>query len=508
MKFRYKVLIINIILLSIGIGTVGFFMIDKNFKLALDSQIKNAIEENNMIQSTVEYKLLDAVKSNRSEFLNALSVAGSDVTSSMSANQSAIYIVYDGELIYSNSEDSILYPDALWKNTEIGVKNYVITEDSGIRYIFAASCSTVLDANLNIINRRDITGAYDLMNQQIIYFRFLLVIVVFICSICMFVVSTWLTKPLETLNTVSRSFGEGNYDARVHINSHDEIGSLATTYNQMAQSVSDHVDALKDMIVRQDQFVADFTHELKTPMTSIIGYADTIRSKEMTRENQIMAASYIFSEGKRLESMSRKLLDFIYTKQHSISSEPFFTGRLAEEIAVSVRPALDEKNIRLDINVVNTRLDGDAELLKSSFINLIDNARKASAENSVIIFTGKPAGDVYEFIVQDHGIGISKEHLSRICDEFYMVDKSRSRKEGGAGLGLSLANLVFQCHNARFLIESEPGKGTMMRILFPIYRLNDTMIQDDIPTGKEVISHEEKSQNKAKKQKSKEKSNK
>lgn len=492
MKFRYKVLVINIILLSIGIGTVGFLMIDKNFKLALDSQIKNAIEENNMIQSTVEFQLLDAINGRTSEFIDQLTVTGTEVTSSMSANQSAIFIVYDGSLIYTNSDDSILYPDALWENTEIGKKNYVLTEDTGKKYIFVSSCSTVFDANLNIINRRDITGAYDLMEQQIIYFRFLLVLVVLVCSVCMFVISVWLTGPLETLNMISKSFGEGNYDARADIKSRDEIGSLARTYNQMAQSVSDHVDELKDMIVRKEQFVADFTHELKTPMTSIIGYADTIRSKEMTRENQIMAASYIFSEGKRLESMSQKLFDFIYTKQHDITVEPFMTGKFAEAVSVSVTPSLKEKNISLDMQIENILLTGDTALLKSSFINLIDNARKASEYNSVIRFTGIRTDDIYEFTVQDFGIGISSEHLSRICDEFYMVDKSRSRREGGAGLGLSLANLVFQCHNADFLIESEPGKGTTMRIRFPICTQDETAENNNQEIDREGNKQDEK----------------
>ena len=83
----------------------------------------------------------------------------------------------------------------------------------------------------------------------------------------------------------------------------------------MAQAVSDHVDELNDMVHRREQFVADFTHEIKTPMTSIIGYADTMRSLELPREEQIMALGYIFSEGKRLESMSNKLFDLIYLRQ-------------------------------------------------------------------------------------------------------------------------------------------------------------------------------------------------
>lgn len=469
MKFRYKVLIINIILLSIGIGTVGFFMIEKNFNLALDSQIKNAIEENNLIQSTVEFQLLDAANRSSNELVSQISVAGEEITTNMAANQSLIFIVYDGNLIFTNSTDNTVYPDELWKNAQIGKKNYVIVEENEKKYIYSSSCSTVLSANLNIINKRDITDAYLLMEQQVIYFRFLLIIVILICSICMYLISMWMTRPLETLSKISESFGNGDYDARADIKSHDEVGMLADTYNQMAQSVAEHVEELKDMLVRQDQFVADFTHELKTPMTSIIGYADTIRSKNLSRENQVMAASYIFSEGKRLEAMSMKLFDFIYTKQHNITPQPFWSGRLADEVFQSVSPMLSDKQLKLDMNIENVQLIGDMELLKSSFINLIDNSRKASKNGSVIRFTGTCISDAYEFTVQDYGVGISEEHLSRICDEFYMVNKSRSRSEGGAGLGLSLANLVFQCHNTEFHIESEPNKGTTMRIRFPEY---------------------------------------
>lgn len=480
MKFRYKVLIINIILLSIGIGTVGFFMIDKNFNLALDSQIKNAIEENNLIQSTIEFQLLDAVNNHAGDLISPISSAGKEVTTNMAANQSLIFIIYDGALVFTNSTGGSAYPDGLWKQAQIGKKNYVIVAEGEKKYIYAASCSTVLSANLNIINKRDITDAYLLMEQQIAYFRFLLIIVIFVCSACMYLISLWMTKPLETLSKVSESFGKGDYDARADIKSHDEVGMLAGTYNQMAQSVADHVEELQDMLVRQDQFVADFTHELKTPMTSIIGYADTIRSKNLSRENQVMAASYIFSEGKRLEAMSMKLFDFIYTKQHNITPKPFWSGKLGDEVLQSVAPMLEDKQIKLDMDIQNIQLYGDMDLLKSSFINLIDNARKASASGSIVRFTGVSIADAYEFTVQDYGIGIGKEHLSRICNEFYMVNKSRSRSEGGAGLGLSLASLVFQCHNAEFHIESEPGRGTTMRIRFPEYdKVNDKDIKTE-----------------------------
>lgn len=466
MKFRHKVLVINIILLSIGIGTVGFFMIDKNYQLALNSQIKNTIEENNLIQSAIEYNLLNVLNSSSSEFQTQLGDIGKDVTSSMSANQSTIFIVYDGRLIFTNNESKYQYPDKLWEQTEMGSKNYVIADEDGHQFIYAASANLVSGKSLNIINKREITEVYELMANQDKYFNFLLIIVILTCSIFMFIISYLLTRPLETLNRVSYSFGKGDYSARADIKTHDEVGVLANTYNSMAQAVSDHVDELQDMIVRRDQFVADFTHEIKTPMTAIIGYADTIRSKELSRENQIMAASYIFSEGKRLEAMSMKLFDFIYTKQHSITAVNLTTDRLMQEVAASVSPSLEHKDITLELSVCNCIIKGDIDLLKSSLINLIDNARKASYEHSKIIFSGEILNDSYIITVKDFGIGIGKEHLSRICDEFYMIDKSRSRHEGGAGLGLSLAALVFRSHNAEFKIESVPGEGTSIIITF------------------------------------------
>ena len=106
---------------------------------------------------------------------------------------------------------------------------------------------------------------------------------------------------------------------------------------------------------------------------------------------------------------------------------------------------------------------------KSAFINLIDNGRKASKPGSEIIFSCSVADNLVTIQVQDFGSGIPKEHLDKICDAFYMVDKSRSRKEGGAGLGLSLAALIFDAHSATMKIDSTLGVGTSFAISFPLY---------------------------------------
>ncbi|MBQ8924131.1 MAG: ATP-binding protein, partial [Lachnospiraceae bacterium] len=226
------------------------------------------------------------------------------------------------------------------------------------------------------------------------------------------------------------------------------------------------IDELNDMIKRRDQFVADFTHEIKTPMTAIIGYADTMRSMDLDDEHRIMALNYIFTEGKRLEDMSMKLFDLIYLKNNDIEHNPISAYALGKDVESSAKPMLDKDNISLMTCFEQGTISGDRELLKTVFINLIDNARKASDKDGKIIFTGTKEDDAYIFTVQDFGVGISEQDLDRICDEFYMADKSRSRKKGGAGLGLSLASLILSKHNADLKIESKVGEGTKFIITF------------------------------------------
>jgi signal transduction histidine kinase len=468
MKFRYKVLTINIILLSLALGLVGYLMIRRNFELALDTQIKNAVTLNNLTQSSVEYELLDVINSSAAQISGQLSEIGSRVDSGMISQEATLYIRYGENYLYSGDGQESLIPDALFDELSIGSKHYILTEKDGGKFIYVTSYSAVGNENLYVISKQDISQVYSLMDKQIGYFKLLLFSILLLCSALMYIVSRMLTRPLEKLNVITDEFADGNYDARAEIKSGDEIGLLAEKFNNMALSVSNHVDELNDMIKRREQFVADFTHEIKTPMTTIIGYADTMRSMELEREEQIMSLDYIFSEGKRLEAMSMKLFDLIYLKQHDIEMKPVNTAALGTEIEKIMKPSLERKGLTFSCAFAESIISGDRELLKTVFINLIDNARKASEENSEIIFTGENTDGKYIFTVTDEGCGMTEEAVKHICDEFYMVDKSRSRKEGGAGLGMSLALLILERHGAKLDIDSTPGVGTTMRVTFDI----------------------------------------
>ena len=468
MKFRYKVLIINLFLLSGVLLAVGYIVLKKNYEMALNSRIENAVLENNLAESSIEYSLLDVINRPRYDLGEELNNISGQVYAGMMNEVSDLIILYSDKTVFSSS-DGISIPDGLTTRVEDNIKNYMIREENGRLYIYITSFCTIDNGMLNIITRHDISELNHFIQKSVNDYRNLSLIILAGATIIIYVISYFLTKPLEKLNRVTDAFAGGNYKERISVKGHDEVALLSDKFNRMADSVEGHINELNDMIKRRDQFVADFTHEIKTPMTAIIGYADTMRSMDLSEDQRIMALSYIFSEGKRLEDMSMKLFDLIYLRSNEIEKKPLSSTALGNDVINSVQPILSSSKISIEKNFDQGIIYGDKELLKTVFINLIDNARKASESGSRIIFSGCSYEDGYSFIVRDFGVGIEKKDLDRICDEFYMVDKSRSRKKGGAGLGLSLAALIIDKHDAKMDIESEPGKGTKITVSFKIH---------------------------------------
>ena len=226
---------------------------------------------------------------------------------------------------------------------------------------------------------------------------------------------------------------------------------------QQAEELEGEVKLLEEAAERREEFIASFAHELKTPLTAIIGYADMLRSREMSPKNRFTAAGYIFSEGKRLEALSLKLMEIIVSGKFDA---PYFI----REVAAVTVPSLASDGMTLDMRWEQGEVEIEPDLFKTLMINLIDNARKASRKGQTIELFGKREEDGYAFYVRDHGRGMKKEDLSRITEPFYMIDKSRSRAQNGAGLGLALCQRIAELHGTTLEYESEPGEGTTVRV--------------------------------------------
>ena len=476
MKFRYKVIILNLLLLSLATGVVGFLLMRRSYRLTMDTEIKSAVTENNLVQSSVEYSLLDVINKSRYDLKESLPEIGRTVFSGMLSGEEALMLRYGSEYLYLSDEKALLPPDTLYDIPENARKNYLITEADGHTYLYVTSDTKIDGKTLNIVTCRDISEMSRMLDQSIRDYRMITIILLSASVLILLILSRLLTRPLERLSDTTDAFAGGDYSARSDIHSGDEVGHLASRFNSMADSVEEHVEELNDMIHRREQFVADFTHEIKTPMTSIIGYADTMRSMDLTREEQQTALGYIFSEGKRLEAMSFKLFDLLYLKDHPIELRPIAAETLAEDVAASMVPLMENSNVQLKTSIAPGIISGDPELLKTVFINLIDNARKASKPGDTVELTGCvipsedniDASPTYRFTVKDHGIGISEDDQKKIFDEFFMVDKSRTRAAGGAGLGMSLVAVILERHNAKLELKSKPGEGTVIDVSFSL----------------------------------------
>jgi signal transduction histidine kinase len=264
------------------------------------------------------------------------------------------------------------------------------------------------------------------------------------------------------MNKAASEIARGRYSERLAVTSGDEIGELSNSFNLMTDAVEDKVHELMENAQQKEEFVANFAHELKTPLTSVIGYADMLYQKTLTTEQVKDAAWYILNEGLRLEALSLKLMDLIILNRQDFVLEEMLSDELLTNIAGGLKPVLDDKKVTLNLDVQPAYIKVEYDLFKTLLLNLIDNSFKAGC--SKIEITGKEDNNAYSISVADNGRGMPASELTRITEAFYMVDKSRSRKQHGAGLGLALAARIAEIHGTTLEFTSGEEAGTTVKI--------------------------------------------
>jgi len=268
-------------------------------------------------------------------------------------------------------------------------------------------------------------------------------------------------KPLGMLKATSRRIADGNYSERAAVSSADEIGELAEDFNKMAHSVETHIAELTEQTERQRLFIGGVTHEFKTPITALILNADTVLNTALEEEERNLALYHIWEQSKWLERLVQKLLRLI-TLNEELEVADVPVERLFENVRESTREALMLRGVTLETKAEAITLPVEEDLMHSVLVNLVDNAAKASESGGTVILAARK--NMIE--VRDFGRGIPEEEIPRITEPFYMVDRSRSKKQGGSGIGLALVKEIVSAHGARLEIESSLGSGTAVRIFF------------------------------------------
>ena len=237
----------------------------------------------------------------------------------------------------------------------------------------------------------------------------------------------------------------------------------------MAEAVERDVGKLSDIAENRKGFVDSMAHEMKTPLTSILCMGDLLRlKKDVSERDRRDYAGVIVEEAKRMKELSSKLLAMASTDNASLSFEPVSTAELIDELGAAMRPVCERSGIGFSCEGIDGIISADRELFKSLIANLVDNAVKASKPAKTVGIRYAPDGGVMKIIVADQGIGMKPEDIKHATEPFYMVDKARSRKAGGAGLGLSLCAVIAKKHNATIDIKSELGKGTIVIVALPL----------------------------------------
>lgn len=279
----------------------------------------------------------------------------------------------------------------------------------------------------------------------------------------LFIILRHILQPLQELNETTKRLAEGNYDQRVVVRRKDEIGQLEESFNTMAEAVEMSTRSLEASERQKTLFMGNLTHELKTPMTAISGYAQTLLSTKLSRENQEAALLYIYEECGRLERLSKKMMKLLELDQEdSLVFTDMPVSRLFEAAEKSCEVILKDKQMTLECMEHGEHFSMDLDLMTDVLINLIDNGVKASDCGGKIVL--RAYDNIIE--VQDFGQGIPAEEQEKIMEPFYMVDKSRSRKSGGAGLGLALTAMIAKQHNISIQIDSKEGNGTRIILQF------------------------------------------
>ncbi len=276
---------------------------------------------------------------------------------------------------------------------------------------------------------------------------------------------TWMLrrslKPLQALSEGAQAIAEGAYDRRVAETRGDEIGALGRDFNRMARAVEEHIGEVEASEEKKTRFMAALTHEMKTPLTAISGYAQTLRTVRLSEEDRAEALETIAEESRRLDRLAKKMSHLLELERDT--ELPFETVAIETLLEAAQRicgAAAEAHGVRLLVGEGQGTLWGDPDLLTEVLVNLTENAVRASPPGGAVRLYAEDGS----LVVEDEGCGIPPEELAKITEPFYTVDRSRSRQNGGMGLGLAITTQILRRHGMEMEIDSAPGRGTKVRV--------------------------------------------
>ena len=382
-----------------------------------------------------------------------------------------VQIIDNAGNILADSEDSLLMGvkadfadviNALKSNNKTKwIGEHPITSER----VFSISQPIIVGDDLIGIVRltTTLTEIDNVILKMVLFFVIIGAVVVVIVLAVSFFLSATIIKPVKEITNAAEEIAHGRLEARVPKRYDDEVGKLAVTLNYMAEELANH-QKLKD------DFIASISHELRTPLTSIKGWASTLNSSDFDDMNEIREGlTIIENETDRLALLVNELLDFskLASKSTSLNIETFKVGEFLFEIRNQMNPRAERQGIviKLEVEEDLALIKADRNRLKQVMINILDNSLKYTSEGGEIKISGQSKKEEILISVEDTGIGIPEDELSKVKEKFYKGSKSLS----GNGLGLAICDEIIRLHNGRIEISSILGEGTKVEVFLPLY---------------------------------------
>ncbi|MEL7563746.1 MAG: HAMP domain-containing sensor histidine kinase [Dehalobacterium sp.] len=470
MKLFAKIFLCAMIVLSVALSLSGYLLITSSYKNAVEQETQRAMDQYQYIKFLLQADLINRQdQTDKNDSSDPISADFSKL-----ADQNLPGFSNGGNYISVFGEDQMsIYstfpsgPDFNISDNDVNQKIVNKIEQIGDRtYVLVLGKITQSGQTVYLLTATDIQAVIDQKEGMVRNYGTIYFVTIGFGIILVIIFSALLTGPIRKMSAAAGRIADGNYSERLKVFSNDEMGELSKKFNTMAETIEERIAELSNAAKQKEDFVSNFAHELKTPLTSVIGYADMIYQKQLSREDTKNAAAYILDEGLRLEALSLKLMDLIVLNRQDFVLEELPADELLQNIADTLKPLLLNENIKFSLEAAKAYIRVDYDLFKTLLLNLADNAVKAGSTE--ITLTGEIRANGYRIGVSDNGCGIPTDELDRITEAFYMVDKSRSRKQHGAGLGLALASKIAQIHGSRLEFISAPDKGTTVSLSLPL----------------------------------------
>lgn len=460
MKFWLKIYLVTLIAFLIFLNGGIYVVFQITYQKNIETEQKRAESDYCVMEYAIEKNMIALEQQNRLNETTICSLMESFEQYYDEQNLSLELWKYSSQIYPKTVEGD------KGDGTLIQTENVMIKTINKNKYIYLTDKLEGLEEEYYLMYIRPLTDLNEIWDRLNVIYVISSIGISCCMAIILFMLLQRLMKPIKRFSYAANLIANGNYQERVDISGKDELAELARSFNHMAEEIEEKIKEITDETEKKQVFIDNLAHELKTPLTTIYGFAEYMQKAKMSEEDRRVSLEYMMEESKRLKNLAYSLLDLAMLRNEKIEFELLQIDSILYRALKTVEMKFQEKQIQVTKKIAVDDIYGNRNLLESLFINLLMNAACACETGGDIgIFINKiMETGVVEIKISDNGIGISEGELLHIMEPFYRVDKARSRMDGGAGIGLSLCKQIVAVHNGEMRYRSKPGEGTTVII--------------------------------------------